>query len=55
MQGKEIIIQCYDISQYFDKEMMEDALLACKERGADPKAIRLWHKLNENTEIRVKT
>ena len=55
MQGKEIIIQCYDISKYFDKEMMEDALLACKERGADPKAIRLWHKLNENTEIRVKT
>ena len=55
MQGKEILIQWYDISKYFDKEMMQDALLACRERGADPKAVRLWHKLNENTEIRVKT
>ena len=55
MQGKEIIIQCYDISKYFDKEMMQDALLACRERGADPKAVRIWHKLNENTQIRVKT
>ena len=55
MRGKEIILQCYDISKYFDKEMMQDAILACIERGADPKAIRLWHKLNENTEIRVKT
>ena len=35
--------------------MMEDEILACKERGADPKAIRLWHKLNDKTEIYVKT
>ena len=42
-------------SKYFDKEMMEDEILACKERGADPKAIRLWHKLNDKTEICVKT
>ena len=55
MQGKEIVLQCYDISKYFDKEMMHDAILACKERGADPKAIRLWYKLNEETEICVKT
>ena len=55
MKGKETVIQCYDISKYFDKEMMEDAILAYKERGADPKAIRLWHKLNDKTEIYVKT
>ena len=42
-------------SKYFDKEMMEDAIPACKGRGADPKAIRLWHKLNDKTEICVKT
>ena len=36
MKGKETVIQCYDISKYFDKEMMEDEILACKERGADP-------------------
>ena len=28
-------------------EMMEDAIPACKGRGADLKAIRLWHKLND--------
>ena len=55
MQGKAIVIQCYDISKYFDKEMMHDAILACKERCADPKAIRLWYKLNDKTEICVKT
>ena len=35
--------------------MMEDAIPACKGRGADPKAIRLWHKLNDKTEICVIT
>ena len=35
--------------------MIEDAIPACKGRGADPKAIRLWHKLNDKTEIYVKT
>ena len=49
------MIQCYDISKYFDKEMMEDAIPACKGRGADPKAIRLWHKSNDKTEIYIKT
>jgi len=34
MKGKETVIQCYDISKYFDKEMMEDAILAYKERGS---------------------
>ena len=40
---------------FFDKEQMEDAILTCQNRGADPKAVRLWFKLNENTRIRVKT
>ena len=31
------------------------AIPACKGYGADPKAIRLWHKLNDKTEICVKT
>ena len=50
-----MLIQCYDISKYFDKEMMEDAIMTCKERGADAKATRLWYKLNADTEICVKT
>ena len=35
--------------------MIEDAVLTCLNRGADPKAVRLWHQLNENTKIEVKT
>ena len=55
MQGKMVVLNLYDISKFFDKEMIEDAILTCIRRGADPKAIRLWYKLNENTRIRVKT
>ena len=54
-QGKMIILQSYDIAKFFDKEMIEDAVLTCKKRGADPKATRLWFKLNSNTTIRVRT
>jgi hypothetical protein len=50
-----IIIQCWDISKFFDKEMIEDALLTCYKRDVNPKAVRLWAKLNENTKIKVKT
>ena len=35
--------------------MMEDAILCCLRRGANPKAVRLWFKLNENTRIQVRT
>ena len=34
---------------------MEDALLTCYKRGADPKTCRIWYKLNEGTRIRVRT
>jgi hypothetical protein len=54
-EGKAIIIQCWDLSKYFDKEMMEDALLTCYKRNINTKAVRLWYKLNQNTRIRVKT
>ena len=50
-----IIVQCWDISKFFDKEKIEDALLTCYKREANPKAVRLWAKLNENTKIKVKT
>ena len=52
---KQIILQSYDVSKFFDKERIEDGILACKDRGADPKAIRLWHRLNDDTRIKVKT
>ena len=54
-QGKPVIIQSSDISKFFDKEMIQDAILTCHRRGADPKAIRCWYNLNKDTRIRVKT
>ena len=50
-QGKPIIIQPSDIQKYFDKEMIEDVYLTCLKRGADPKIVRLWYKLNAGTRI----
>ena len=54
-QGKMVILQAYDISKFFDKERIEDAAITCLNRGADPKAVRLWVKLNQNTKIQVWT
>ena len=51
-QRKAIIIQPSDIQKFFDKEMIEDIFLACEKRGANPKATRLWYKLNQDTRIR---
>ena len=52
---QKVILQSYDVSKFFDKERMEDGILACQKRGADPKATRLWYKMNEKTKIKVKT
>ena len=54
-EGKSLILQTSDLSKFFDKEMIEDAILTCYERGADPKACRLWYKLNNDTQMRVRT
>ena len=53
--GKLIILQGYDVSKFFDKEMIEDGVITCLRRGADPKAVRLWYKLNNGTRIQVRT
>ena len=34
--------------------MIEDGVLVCIKRGADPKAVRLWYKLNQDTKIQVR-
>ena len=54
-EGKCLILQTSDLSKFFDKEMIEDAILTCYKRGADPKACRLWYKINQDTRIRVRT
>ena len=50
-----IVLQSCDISKFFDKELIEDAIQTCIKRGAGPKATRLWYKLNANTRIQAKT
>ena len=35
--------------------MIDDAIITCFRRGADPKAIRCWYNLNKDTRIRVRT
>ena len=55
MQGKEVVLQMFDLEKFFDKEMMQDALITCQTRDADAKAIRCWYNLNKDTQIRVRT
>ena len=54
-EGKMVVIQTYDVSTFFDKERIEDAILTCLKRGSDPKAVRLWYKLNADTKVQVRT
>ena len=35
--------------------MIQDIILACERRGVDPKARRLWYKLNQDTRVCVRT
>ena len=50
------IFQCWDMSKFFDKESLLDCLNTLKTAAdIDNKSYRLWYKLNENTEISVKT
>ena len=55
MDGKLFILQPFDISKFFDKEVLTDVMDTLHGLGVDSKAYRTWSKLNENTTIRVKT
>ena len=55
MEGKMVLLQAYDISKYFDKEVVADVMNTLFELDVDKKAYRTWSKLNKNTRIRVKT
>ena len=50
------IFMCFDMAKFFDKESLLDCMdtLNTKAR-VDSKSYRLWFKLNEDTDIRVKT
>ena len=50
-----MIITLVDIVAFFDREDIYDAMQTLHDIGVNPKAARLWYKLNEGTEISVKT
>ena len=50
-----LITQNIDISKFFDKENLRDAMNTLYEAGVKGKPYRLWYKLNQNTRITVKT
>ena len=54
-ERKQVVLQCYDVAKFFDKEMIEDGVRTCLRRGAGAPAVRLWYKLNQDTRIKVRT
>ena len=52
---KPLILSLYDISKFFDKELLEDALDACYDAGVKGKLYRLLFLMNKDGKIKVKT
>ena len=53
--GMLIMLQAFDISKFFDKEVLEDVMNTLHEIGINGKAYRTFYKLNKNINIRVRT
>ena len=53
--GKAIIIQLYDISKFFDREMLRDCMDALYNNGVKGKLYRLVFEMNRETRIKVRT
>ena len=54
-QGEGCILTLVDIVSFFDREDIRDVMDAMEEMGVNRKAARVWYRLNEKTEIKVKT
>lgn len=50
-----LLLQLWDIAKYFDKEVLRDAMDTLYEAGIHGKLYRLWHMLNKDAQIKVKT
>ena len=55
MMDMGLIITLVDLIAFFDKESIYDVMQTLSDIGVNKKAARLWFKLNEGTEISVKT
>ena len=50
-----LFVSYWDISKYFDKEILREAMDTLYQAGIRGKLYRLWYMLNKDTQIRVKT
>ena len=55
MMAMGLIITLVDIEAFFDKESIYDVMQTLCDIGVNEKAARVWFRLNEGTEIKVKT
>ena len=54
-KGQGMIFTLIDIVSFFDREDIHDVIATLYEMGVNETATRIWFKLNQNTEICVKT
>ena len=53
--GKGVILTLLDLIKFFDKQSLIDACDALHQAEVNKKLLRVWYKLNEHTEIEVRT
>ena len=54
-KGQGMIFTLVDLVAFFDRETIHDVMATLYDVGVNNTAARLWYKLNQDTEIRVKT
>ena len=54
-RGQGMVFTLVDLVAFFDREDLYDAVATLYQTGVNSDAIRLWCKLNQNTQIRIKT
>ena len=55
MLKKPLIVQVYDLSKYFDKESLRDAMNSLHEANIRGKLYRLWYMMNYDNRVKVLT
>jgi hypothetical protein len=53
--GKALIVQLYEISKFFDREMLRDCMDSLYSNGIRGKLYRLIYEMNKETRIKVRT
>ena len=55
MEGSGMVLTLVDIVAFFDRENVYDVMQTLHDIGVNKKAARVWYKLNQGTEVAVKT